>query len=187
MQIIQKQSLREYMGKALQYDSDSMSFTFPLDKLLSEWCLSNQCSYYDPKSSQKTFDLYKLPMIHFRHSIAFLDPQKVASVQYLVSVYHSLLISQGFSLEEVVKCSIEIDLDSVCFHRTAYNLILTESYSMIIPRSSPSLKLNSGIVNINSFGFLGFFMTSNDVIKDDLKEYGLMQALESVGIRDNKV
>ena len=45
-----------------------------------------------------------------------------------------------------------------CEHDVAYNLVMTSSYMMVVPRSA---KAFNDVVTMNSFGYIGFMMASS--------------------------
>lgn len=62
-----------------------------------------------------------------------------------------------------------------CDLRSAYNLIVTDSYMFVVPRSQ--LKFNE---NINGMGFMGLLMANTKESEETLRKAGPVTALASV-------
>jgi len=65
-----------------------------------------------------------------------------------------------------------------CQRDVGYNLILRPQYMLLAVRGQKDI---AGVVNVNSFGFMGMFLTTTDVSHQLLKDIGPLEVLRSVG------
>jgi hypothetical protein len=111
---------------------------------------------------------------------------------YLLSVYEALLANEQLSQSMLMQCSKLLDplvlssssssssspsSSSTCMRDSAYNLILTKGYMLLVPRSAWSTTED---VNINSFAFLGLVMMNTVLQRDEAIKVGLMGILNDV-------
>ncbi|CAG8639506.1 15633_t:CDS:2 [Cetraspora pellucida] len=121
------------------------------------------------------FDIPKLPYVHH---IALLDPQRLSGhhghhgevSQYLNDVFHSLLDSM---IEGLHKQSFSIGRNPL-----SYNLIMTHTWFMIVPRSREKYEQ----ISVNSLGFAGMLLTRSEEELELVKNVGVLNVLEGVAI-----
>ncbi|CAG8479062.1 5827_t:CDS:2 [Cetraspora pellucida] len=137
----------------------------------------NACIYevQEFKKPGENFDIPKLPYVHH---IALLDPQRLSGhhghhgevSQYLNDVFHSLLDAM---IEGLHKQSFSIGRNPL-----SYNLIMTHTWFMIVPRSREKYEQ----ISVNSLGFAGMLLTRSEEELELVKNVGVLNVLEGVAI-----
>ncbi|BGP12790.1 hypothetical protein JCM10213_007304 [Rhodosporidiobolus nylandii] len=66
----------------------------------------------------------------------------------------------------------------------SYNVVLTQSYLHLVPRSAEKYTTKSGrSISVNSLGFAGMLLVKEQEALDEIKEVGVLEVLSSVGYR----
>lgn len=69
----------------------------------------------------------------------------------------------------------------------SYNIVMTESYIHLVPRTKESYTLEDGEqVSVNSLGYAGAVLTKTQSALDALKKVGVLAVLAAVGVRPVK-
>jgi len=134
--------------------------TIPLDHLIL--CYQNY---------PEIVNIKELP---YQHSIVFFEDINNKTNQEL----STLTFTAYCQLLDKLNISIEDNIPS-----QNYNLLITENWMMIIPRSQE--KYHS--ISINSLGFAGAFLVKNKEQLDLVMNSSLLDILASVGIKKNCV
>lgn len=104
--------------------------------------------------------------------------QHVFFLEYLENIYDALLHETGIDKNVLINCAEKADMtltQEECEKKSAYNLILTDSYMFVAPRSQ--LKFNE---NINGMGFMGLLLANTKDSEDMLRKAGPVAALAAV-------
>lgn len=133
--------------------------------------------------------IHMLPQFDFIHGVAALHgrsnllrqgyggPSEIEYAEYLYDVYYHLMEKVGISLELLNKCANNSADPSECLYNGAYNLILTQEFMMVVPRSKGNFE---GIVSVNSFGFLGMLLAPTVEAYEAIKHHGPLSILKAV-------
>lgn len=121
-----------------------------------------------------------LPGLPFRHAAASVRPQWFVSpgddgAEALLSLYHLLLRAAGLVGEE--RIGEERIRDKQRQHGP-YNLLVTRRWMLLVPRS----REHFGPISINSLGFAGALLASNQEELELLRRHGPMAALSAVAV-----
>ncbi|CAG8458593.1 8568_t:CDS:2 [Scutellospora calospora] len=143
----------------------------------------NACIYgaQEFKKPGEVFDVPELPYVHY---IILLEPQRLSGhhghhgevSQYLNDVFHSLLDAM---IEGLHRQSFSIGHNPL-----SYNLVMTHTWFMIVPRSNEKYKE----ISVNSLGFAGMLLTRSEEELELVKSSGVLNVLEGVAIpRQNDI
>ncbi|WP_104548523.1 phosphorylase [Chroococcidiopsis sp. TS-821] len=121
-------------------------------------------------ATQFTGSIGRSPLFPFVHAIAQLDPNWVTSPDTAATAtlkcYQNLLHAVGIETND-----FKSDKQS-----SAYNLLATRQWMLVVPRSQESFKS----ISVNSLGFAGSLFVRNDEQMQILKSYGPMTVLQQV-------
>lgn len=125
--------------------------------------------------------------------------------EYLRKVYEYLLQHTGVDVNKLLLCSRTAVESPMHNHHsnnapigsdttpaecsapdsgTSYNLILTATYMMVVPRSAASFKAEgteNARISINSFGFMGMLLAQSNMELKIIRDVGPLHILEAVG------
>ena len=123
------------------YRQDDSLYPIPIDDVIMPNIENNIWTPYDSNKR----NLYSIQSVNFIHKIAILDD---SNKKYLENIYNILLSS---------------------IKTNSYNLIITKSWCMIVPRSKREF---SNKIGINGFGFVGLLLGRNPNIIDTINDFG---------------
>lgn len=124
-------------------------------------------------SNKKYHEILTLNDLPYLHSIVFFDNLKEHSREEngkILEEYYQRLLKK-------VNITIENDKPN-----RNYNLLITEDWMMIIPRSQEKF----ASISINSLGFAGVFLVKNEEQLKLIKDSDLLTILSQVGIDKNE-
>lgn len=130
--------------------------------------------------------IYKIPEFNFEHGLVVFSERLAKTKEelilfygeYLENIYDALLHEVGIDKNTLINCAENSHLtlsSKECEVRSAYNMVLTDSYMFVVPRSE--LKFNE---NINGMGFMGLLLANSKESEDMLRKAGPITALASV-------
>jgi ATP adenylyltransferase len=138
------------------YRQEDSIYPIPIDDIIIPNIENN---IWLPYSMNKR-NLYSVQSFKFIHKIAVLDSNNIT---YLEKIYTILVNS---------------------IKTNSYNLILTKSYFMIVPRSKREF---SNELGVNGFGFVGLLLGRNPDIIDTINNFGgPLKVLGDVGYEEMK-
>lgn len=84
-------------------------------------------------------------------------------------------------IDHLRRLAVEDEAAYIRLSTLSYNVILTESYIHIVPRTAENYEPKEGSpVSINALGFAGFVLAKDEAALEDLQKVGVMEVLKSV-------
>lgn len=132
--------------------------TIPIDKLISNYYQLNQ--------------IISIPELPYQQAIAFWTGMKEKSTseaaEITLNIYYQLLAKLGLNYDPQ-------------YPKDNYNLLITENWMMVIPRSQPEYQS----ISVNSLGFVGALLVKNEDQLDTLIKHQPLNILTKVAIKKN--
>lgn len=123
---------------------------------------------FDP--APKASELTRVARLPFAHTFAWLEPGPFVSptvqAAYTHSLYHEMLAAAGF------------DVENLQLH--PYNLLIARRFMLLIPRRRERFDN----ISVNSLGFAGSFLVSNQEGLEVIQRVGPMELLKQVSFAD---
>mmetsp|Transcript_17133 Transcript_17133/g.22631 ORF Transcript_17133/g.22631 Transcript_17133/m.22631 type:complete len:421 (+) Transcript_17133:47-1309(+) len=155
MQMIPLDVLQSYRPMADQ--------AIPVDDLIF-----GEAASYDPG------EIFMLPSFSFKHGVVMLSEEKMSSwkSEHLFWEYQNLLVHTGLLSEiEEYGAVAENDLEN-------YNLLITEKWMIIVPRSQRKFMG----VDVNAMGFIGCLLSRTEAAENNIKSFGPLHILSNVAV-----
>lgn len=123
---------------------------------------------------------FQLPLPYATFTV-MLAPPESHQADYFASLFLSLL---DLMIDHLRRLSVAEDGPAVRLSNMSYNVIMTENYLQVVPRTAESyIASNGNKISVNSLGFAGMVLVKRQEDLDILKRIGVLNILKDLGYR----
>lgn len=111
---------------------------------------------------------------------------RLVAVQNLTDYFAGVFLALiDLMIEHLRRLVIEDDGLSIRLSTLSYNIVMTEKYLHIVPRTKEKFALpnGGGQISVNALGFAGMLLVKRQEDLDALKKIGVLNVLKEVGYR----
>ncbi|GAA5832239.1 hypothetical protein JCM11251_004289 [Rhodosporidiobolus azoricus] len=143
-------------------------------------------SYIDNNKPKNTKSPFQLPLPYASFTAIIEPPSSALPTEVATHLGERFLSCLDLMIDHLRRLAEEDSSAPSKFRLSdlSYNVILTQKYIHLVPRSKEKYTTSSGReISVNSLGFAGMVLVKEQEALDEIKEVGVLAVLKSVGYR----